>query len=143
MSFPLQPLRHALYERLAGTDGQGLGLSESVYVAGAVPTDEPAPYVVIERPRNTGANFIGGRERFDVRIALRVHTRFPPGQANADQADTLAEAVHDSLTGAALAVNGYRDATILTPNVQPVGPYPVGELQAYDLNLRYTFRFSN
>jgi len=58
-------------------------------------------------------------------------------------ADDLAEAVHDSLTGENLVVSGYRDPVVLAPDVQPVGTYSVGEMRAYDLNLRYTFRFSS
>jgi len=140
---PRSALRTALYERLAGDDGQGLGLSESVYVSGSVPKDASGPYVVIERPRTQGSNYIGGRERFRLRVAMRVHTRFPPGQVDQSVADNLAESVHDSLTGADLSVTGYRSPVVLTPNVQPVGTYSVGEMNAYDLNLRYTFRFSN
>jgi hypothetical protein len=142
-TFPRQPLRTALYERLTGDDGQGLGLSESVYVAGAVPTGQSAPYVVIERTRSRGGNFIGGRGRFRVRVAIRVHTRHAKGRVDQSEADDLAEAVHDSLTGADLSVTGYRSPTVLTPDVQPVAPYDIGEMRAYDLNCRYTFRFSN
>jgi len=140
---PRQPLRTALYKRLTGDDGQGLGLSESVYSAGSVPKGASGPYVVIERARTRGGNYLGGGERFQLRQALRVHTRFSPGQVNHAKADDLASAVHDSLTGADLSVTGYSSPTVLTPEIQPVGEYSVGEMRAYDLNIRYEFRFSN
>jgi len=140
---PRQPLRTALYQRLTGDDGQGLGLSEPIFSAGSVPKDASGPYVVIERPRTRGDNYLGGGERFRLRQAIRVHTRFPPGQVDHAEADDLAAAVHDSLTGADLSVTGYSSPTVLTPEIQPIGEYSVGEMRAYDLNIRYQFHFSN
>jgi hypothetical protein len=106
-----------------------------------VPEDAGSPYTVIERPRTRGDDLMGGEERFRVRLAIRVHTRFPPGKVDQSMADSLADSIHDSLTGADLTVTGFRTPAVLTPDVQPVSEYDVGEMRAHDLNLRYTFRF--
>lgn len=118
-----------IYNRL------GSQLTEDVYTAGSVPTDEDPPYVVLEIPRSSGTDTLDRRRRDDVRFRIRIHDRFPPGQADRMRALQLSTNVQDAIAGAF-------DFYTPPPQERPLPPYAVGTKQAYDLVLVYDFRIS-
>jgi len=135
--FPAIPLRTAIYDRLTGNDGAGLEVETDVYVKGAVPTSASAPYVKLDDPRTTGENYIGGAPHFSVRMDIKVHTRYAPGRADADERERIANDVHASLSGTALQVEGHGTADLLNPQKTPTPAYEIQGMRAYDLTLRY------
>lgn len=141
MSTPRGPLRTALHNRLTGNDGDGLGIGPDVFLEGAVPKGQDAPYVVIVRIRSTGTRLLDDTDKWELRADMRVHTRFEPGKANAKQRSDIATAVYDSLRGAELSVTGARPPVVLPPNEIPQPPYTVGNKTAFDLIVRFDFLF--
>lgn len=132
----------AIYERLAGEDSHGQALthdgSEVPVFTGQGPTGAEAPYIVITRPRTRGDETLDGVETPEVRVQLRVHTRFAKGKGNYFQAYQIAESAHDLLEAAPLSSIG--GAYVPEPNKTPVPPYDVGGEQALDLSVQYRFR---
>lgn len=139
MTFPTTELMLAVHRRLAGEDGEGLGIGEDVYTAGSVPTEASAPHVVVEVPRTDGSEFLDGNKRFNVRHSLRVHTRFPPAKADRTEALSIADDVHDSLEAADLQLNGFQSPHLPVPQQRPIQPYDVGDKTAYDVSLQYRY----
>lgn len=134
---PTQELLTTVHERLAGTDGEGLGLTEDVYTAGAAPPDADAPYVVVEVPRQPGGTeLLDGTRRYDLLHAIRVHTRFDAGKADRSVALSIADSVDDALKGAPITIGG-KDIHIPVPNQRPIPPYDVGGKKAYDISIQY------
>lgn len=133
----------AYYNRLAGADDHGTTLSnggeEVPTYTGSAPTDKPAPFVVIGRPRTRGQETIDGVEIPEVRLQLRVHTAFPPAKANHFQCYNIAEAAHGLLEAAPLPV-GDKEPYVPEPNLQPIQPYDKGDKEAVDLSLLYVYR---
>jgi hypothetical protein len=132
---PLEPLTVAVYERLTGDDGQGLGIGETVHFAGA--KDAEARYVALDlpdaQPRETF-----NTEGHTVILAVRCHTEHAVGDATPLDAMQLAGSVQSSLDGAPLDIGP--DHALLhlpTPELNPVR-YDVDEAtDAYDVTVRY------
>jgi hypothetical protein len=132
----------AIYERLAGEDAHGQALqhdgNQVPVFTGAGPADGEAPYVVISRPRTRGGQTLDGVETPEVRVQLRTHTRFPAGKANQFKCYQIAGQAHDLLEAAPLPVQG-REPYVPQPDKTPIPAYDVGDRQAVDLSLEYTF----
>lgn len=145
MHFPTTTLMTAVYERLTGEDGAGLGLTldgapVDVYVRGAVPTDAQPPCVVIEPPRLDGEETLDGHASSTNRLRLRVHDRYPAGRANAFRALLIADRLHQSLEGAPLTLEGFRTPYVPEPSVRPIPPYEAEGQEARDLLVIYDLR---
>lgn len=133
----------AIYERLNGADAHGQALtvdgSTIPTYTGEAPTGEQAPYVVLERPRTRGSEFIGGTGRQEIRQQLRVHTAYESGKGDYFQGYQIAEAIHDLIRVAEMDVGG-RAPHFPEPNKQPVPAYDKGPQSAYDISVRYIVR---
>jgi len=143
MSQPVElALIEAAYDRLTGADAHGSALThggkEVPVYTGSAPTDASAPYVITKRPRTRGEEKLDGTETPEVRMQLRVHTTHDYGRADFFEAYQIADAVHDLLEAAPLAV-GNKAPYIPEPDKQPVPPYDQGESEALDLSLDYRF----
>lgn len=139
MTFPTTELMTAVYNRLSGEDGEGLGIGEDVYTAGSVPTEASGPHVVVEVPRTDGFEYLDGNKQFNVRHSIRVHTRFPPAKADRTKALSIADDVHGSLEGADLQLSGFQSPHLPVPEQRPVPPYDVGSDTAYDISMEYRY----
>ena len=136
MSLPLGPLTTAVYDRLTGDDGAGLGLSVPVFYAGS--KEATTKYVAIQIPtsgRRVTKTTVG---RTSI-VALRCHTEYPAGQAQPLPAFELASAANESLHGAPLDL-GADHALLHLPEPQDTPPqqYDIdGSTRAMDVTLRY------
>jgi hypothetical protein len=136
MSLPLKPLTTAIYERLTGEDGAGLGLSVDVFYAGA--KEATTKYVAIQIPTSDRrvTKTTDGRTSI---VALRCHTEAPGGNAEPLTAFDLAESAHESLQAQDLSL-GTGHALLYVPEPQDVRPngYDIGGgTRAMDVVLRY------
>ena len=138
-TFPTQELLTAVYNRLAGEDGEGQELSYHVYTAGSVPTEAPDEAVIVDVPRTSGSEFIGGSKRFDVRHSVRAHTRFPPAKADRTKALAIAASIHEALDAAPLDLQGFRSPHLPVPTQRPIPAYDVAGEKGYDVALEYRY----
>lgn len=131
-----------IYERLTGADAHGQALtydgSEIDTYTGNAPTDASDPHVVIGRPRTRGSKFLDGKKRNVVRQQLRVCTSFPPGKGDHFEAYQIAGEVRSLLEAAPLEVQG-KEPHIPNPDKQPIPGHDIGDEEALDLSVNYTF----
>jgi len=132
---PLEPLAVAVYERLTGDDGQGLGIGETVVYAGA--QDAATRYVALQMPTAEGRQTFD-TEGWDVTLAVRCHTEHATGDATPLDPMGLAGAVKSSLEDAALDIGPDHGLLHLpTPNTNQQR-YDVDEAtDSFDVVLRY------
>ena len=132
----------AAYERLTGADAHAQALThggEQVPAyTGSAPTDEPAPFIVIGRPRTRGSETLDGVETPEVRLQLRVHTAFAAGKGDHFKCYQIGRAAHDLLEAAPLQV-GSKTPYIPEPDKNPIPSYDKGDREALDLSLDYVF----
>jgi hypothetical protein len=133
----------AVHERLDGADSHATPLthngSEVPVFTGSAPTDADPPYVIVGRPRTRGSETLDGTETPEVRLQLRVHTRFKKNRGNHFLAYQIADAAHDLLEAAPISVNGH-EPYVPEPDKQPIPPYDAGDDEALDLALQYRFK---
>ncbi len=136
MSLPLKALTTAVYERLSGDDGAGLGVSGDVFYAGS--KEATTKYVAIQIPtsnRRVTKTTIG---RTSV-VALRCHTEHPAGQAKPLPVFDLASEANGSLHGAPLDLGTDHNLLYLPePQDTPPEQYDIDDAtRAMDVVLRY------
>jgi len=136
MSLPLRPLTTAIYGRLTGDDGAGLGLSVDVFYAGA--KEATTKYVAIQIPTSSRrvTKTTDGRTSI---VSLRCHTEAPDGNVQPLEAFDLAESADKSLRAQELSL-GSDHALLHFPQPQdtpPNGYNMDGGTRAMDVVLRY------
>jgi len=136
MSLPLKELTTAIYERLAGLDGQGLGLSADIFYAGS--KEATSKYVAIQIPTSSRRVTKTTTGRTSV-VALRCHTEYPEGDVKPFPAMELATDANDSLHDAPLTLGTDHDLLYLPePQDLPTQQYSIDDsTRAFDVTLRY------
>jgi hypothetical protein len=136
MSLPLKELTTAIYERLSGDDGAGLGISADVFYAGS--KKATTKYVAIQIPTSGRRVTKTTTGRTSI-VALRCHTEYVAGDTKPFPAMELASEVNDSLHGAVLTLG--TDHTLLylpEPQDLPTQQYDIDDsTRAFDVTLRY------
>jgi len=136
MSLPLKALTTAVYERLAGEDGAGLGVSADVFYAGS--KEATTRYVAIQIPTSNRRVTKTTTGRTSI-VALRCHTEHPAGQAKPLPAFELASEANYSLHGAPLDLGTDHNLLYLPePQDAPPEQYDIDDAtRAMDVVLRY------
>jgi len=136
MSLPLKALTTAVYERLSGDDGAGLGVSADVFYAGS--KEATTRYVAIQIPTSNRRVTKTTTGRTSI-VALRCHTEHPAGQAKPLPAFELASEANDSLHGAPLDLGTDHNLLYLPePQDAPPEQYDIDDAtRAMDVVLRY------